>query len=142
MKEFQITLKIAFQYNRSNVIWTWWFTVIIAFLLDAILLDLIDDVNISTNDAARFLSIWALMVLIAGIVLVYLPWRSFIGTKKPTEDKVIIEIFESTWENNNFVGGWFEAGKLEATFLMSAIVMGFTQLGLFLLLIETRLFSY
>ena len=118
------------QYNRSNVIWTWWFTVIIAFLLDAILLDLIDDVNISTNDAARFLSIWALMVLIAGIVLVYLPWRSFIGTNKPTEDKVIIEIFESTWESNNFVGGWFEAGKLEATFLMSAIVMGIHAIGL------------
>lgn len=118
------------QYNRSTAIWTWWFTVIIAFILDAILLDLIDDVNISTNDAAEFLSVWALVILIIGVLLVYLPWRKLIGWETPEEDVTVIEMFENTWESKNFAGGWFEAGKIEAIMLMSAILLGLHAIGL------------
>lgn len=118
------------QYNRSTAIWTWWFTVIIAFILDAILLDLIDDVNISTNDAAEFLSVWALVTLILGVLLVYLPWRKLIGWDTLEEDLTVVEMFESTWESKNFAGGWFEAGKIEAIMLMSAILIGLHAIGL------------
>ena len=118
------------QYNRSTAIWTWWFTVIIAFILDAILLDLIDDVNISTNDAAEFLSVWALVILIIGVLLVYLPWRKLIGWETPEEDVTVIEMFENTWESKISQEAGFEAGKIEAIMLMSAILLGLHAIGL------------
>ena len=77
------------------------------------------------------------MVLIAG-VLVYLPWRSFIGTNQL--DKVIIEILKV--HGRTIISS--EVGlKLESWRQLSDVShCDGLRSGLVLLLIETRLFSY
>jgi hypothetical protein len=54
--------------NRALVIWSWWFAVIIAFIIDAFAFTKLDDQNILPVDMAKYLALLALVWLIIGIL--------------------------------------------------------------------------
>ncbi|GIR00041.1 MAG: hypothetical protein CM15mP8_2380 [Methanobacteriota archaeon] len=53
------------QFKRQMIIWTWWFTVIIAIAIDSVVIMMIDDVMLYPRDMAKYLAMWSLSVLIA-----------------------------------------------------------------------------
>ena len=123
------------QFKRQMIIWTWWFTVIIAIIIDSIAFMMIDDVILYPKDVSRYLAMWSLTVLIAGITAIYLPWRRWIGFSanlKEERSKFIQEtkIIEPEWEPEGFEGGWFEAGKIEISLLFGAILLGVHSIAL------------
>ena len=122
--------------NRALVIWSWWFAVIIAFIVDAFAFTKLDDQNILPVDMAKYLALLALVWLIIGILATYLPWRSWL--KISDENTVIKEklkryqenMMNSVLEPLNFRGGWFQGGRVEAGFMLGAIILGINAIGL------------
>ena len=117
------------------IIWTWWFTVIIAIVIDSVAIMMIDDVMLYPQDMARYLAMWSLSVLVAGITAIYIPWRKWLGfseTIRAEKNKIIQEtkILEPEWEDEGFQGGWFEAGKVEISLLFSAMLLGIHSIAL------------
>jgi len=123
------------QFKRHMIIWTWWFTVVIAIIIDSIAFLLIDDTNLYSKDVAKYMALWSLTVLIAGTIAVSVPWRNWFGfteTFGEKKSKLIKEakIIEPEWEPEGFEGGWFEAGKVEISFLFAAILLGLHSIAL------------
>ena len=123
------------QFRRQMIIWTWWFTVIIAIVIDSVAIMMIDDVMLYPQDMARYLAMWSLSVLVAGITAIYIPWRKWLGfseTIRAEKNKIIQEtkILEPEWEGEGFQGGWFEAGKVEISLLFSAMLLGIHSIAL------------
>ena len=123
------------QFKRHMIIWTWWFTVVIAIIIDSIAFLLIDDTNLYSKDVAKYMALWSLTVLIAGTIAVSIPWRNWLGfteTISEKKSKLIKEakIIEPEWEPEGFEGGWFEAGKVEISFLFAAILLGLHSIAL------------
>ena len=123
------------QFKRHMIIWTWWFTVIIAIVIDSIAFISIDDVFLYPKDVAKYLAMWSLTVLIAGIIAVSIPWREWLGfdvTIKQQKNQLIQEtkILQPEWEPEGFEGGWFEAGKVEISLLFAAILLGIHSIAL------------
>ena len=123
------------QFRRQMIIWTWWFTVIIAIVIDSVAIMMIDDVMLYPKDMARYLAMWSLSVLVAGITAIYLPWRKWLGfgeTIRAEKNKIIQEtkIIEPEWEEEGFQGGWFEAGKVEISLLFAAMLLGIHSIAL------------
>ena len=123
------------QFKRHMIIWTWWFTVIIAIVIDSIAFMSIDDVVLYPKDVAKYLAMWSLTVLIAGIIAVSIPWRDWLGfdvTIKQQKNQLIQEtrILQPEWEAEGFEGGWFEAGKVEISLLFAAILLGIHSIAL------------
>lgn len=123
------------KFRRQMIIWTWWFTVIIAIVIDSVAIMMIDDVMLYPQDMARYLAMWSLSVLFAGITAIYIPWRKWLGfseTIRAEKNKIIQEtkILEPEWEEEGFEGGWFEAGKVEISLLFSAMLLGIHSIAL------------
>ena len=123
------------KFRRQMIIWTWWFTVIIAIVIDSVAIMMIDDVMLYPQDMARYLAMWSLSVLFAGITAIYIPWRKWLGfseTIRAEKNKIIQEtkIIEPEWEEEGFEGGWFEAGKVEISLLFSAMLLGIHSIAL------------
>ena len=123
------------KFRRQMIIWTWWFTVIIAIVIDSVAIMMIDDVMLYPQDMARYLAMWSLSVLFAGITAIYIPWRKWLGfseTIRAEKNKIIQEtkIIEPEWEDEGFEGGWFEAGKVEISLLFSAMLLGIHSIAL------------
>ena len=123
------------QFKRQMIIWTWWFTVIIAIAIDSVVIMMIDDVMLYPQDMAKYLAMWSLSVLIAGLTAIYIPWRKWLGfadTIKVEKNKIIQEtkILQPEWEIEGFEGGWFEAGKIEISLLFAAILLGVHSIAL------------
>ena len=123
------------QFKRQMIIWTWWFTVIIAIIIDSVAFMMIDDVMLYPKDVSRYLAMWSLTVLFAGITAIYVPWRKWFGVTgnlKQEKTKFIQEtkIIEPEWEPEGFEGGWFEAGKLEISLLFGAILLGIHSIAI------------
>ncbi|MCH1481069.1 MAG: Dna2/Cas4 domain-containing protein, partial [Candidatus Poseidoniaceae archaeon] len=123
------------QFKRHMIIWTWWFTVIIAIVIDSIAFITIDDVVLYPKDVAKYLAMWSLTVLLAGIIAVSIPWRSWLGfdvTIKQQKNQLIQETktLQPEWEPEGFEGGWFEAGKVETSLLFAAILLGIHSIAL------------
>ena len=113
-KEMKSTMR------RATIIWTWWFSVVVAFMIDGIAFNYIDDVLTTPIDLARYLALWALVLLVAGLLATYLPWRSWIGwdeTVSQRRTRILREHVEiqPVFEKPNFIGGWFEAGRTEVS---------------------------
>ena len=114
--------------RRATIIWTWWFSVTVAFVIDGIAFSYIDDVVRTPIDLARYLALWALVLLIAGLIATYLPWRRWLGwneTVAETRSRIIKDYDEiqPVFEGPNFIGGWFEAGRTEVSLFFGAIVL-------------------
>ena len=123
------------QFRRQMIIWTWWFTVIIALIIDSVAILMIDDVALYPQDMAKYLAMWSLTVLGVSLITIYLPWRSWFGmgqSPKDERNKFIQEtlILAPEWEPEGFEGGWFEAGKLETSLLFAAILLGIHGIAL------------
>ncbi|MDA0648679.1 MAG: Dna2/Cas4 domain-containing protein [archaeon] len=122
--------------RMAMVIWSWWFAVILVFTIDAIAFSLIDDVVHTPLWIARYMALWALSLLITGIVAVYLPWREWIGwTNTIAKSKGDFHAddtyhIESILQPQGFIGGWFEAGRVEAALFMSAIALALHSIAL------------
>ena len=122
-------------FKRQMIIWTWWFSVIIAIVIDSIAFMMIDDVLLYPKDMARYLAMWSLTVLAAGITTIYIPWRKWFGLNenlRNEKNKLIEEtrIIEPEWEPKDFEGGWFEAGKVEISLLFAAMLLGLHSIAL------------
>lgn len=122
--------------RRAMIIWSWWFAVILVFIIDAIVITVIDDVVNTPILVARYLALWALSILLTAAVAVYLPWREWIGwtdTLAKSKSKLLageIHDIESVIEPQGFIGGWFEAGRLEAALLFAAIALALHSIAL------------
>jgi len=123
------------QFKRHLLIWTWWFTVIIALIIDSIAFIVIDDILVSPIDLARYLALWSAILLITTIFAIFLPWRSWLGlseTLRQERNRLIRqnEIMQPEWETIEFQGGWFEAGKFEISLLFTVILLGVHSIAL------------
>ena len=122
--------------RRAMVIWSWWFGVILVFIIDAIVFSLIEDAAYTTESIARYMALWALSLLITGIVAVYLPWREWIGwtdtiaKSKSNFQESDTYHFESVLQPQGFIGGWFEAGRIEAALLLASIALALHSMAL------------
>jgi len=131
MKEFN---QAQVEAQRSVTIWTWWFSVIIAFCIDAVAFQFIDEV-VTPLVMARYLALWALTTLLVGMFTISFPWRSWIGMTETVNRRQAQLIkrnegIESTWQPKGFIGGWFEAGRIEASLLCASIVLGLHAIAL------------
>ena len=133
MNEYQDAL---IRMRRSLLIWSWWFGIIIAFSIDAIAFVYIDDVMNAPIEFAKILSMWSVSFLIAAILSIILPWRNWLNMEKSMKEiRELKERFESTgleptWSPIGFLGGWFSAGKTEASLLLSTIIIGIHAIAL------------
>ena len=122
--------------RRAMVIWSWWFGVILVFIIDAIVFSLIEDAAYTTESIARYMALWALSLLITGFVAVFLPWREWIGwtdtiarSKSNFQESDTYHI-ESVLQPQGFIGGWFEAGRIEAALMLAAIALALHSIAL------------
>tara|TARA_B100000900_G_scaffold263254_1_gene224510 strand:+ start:8499 stop:9551 length:1053 start_codon:yes stop_codon:yes gene_type:complete len=123
------------EFKRHLVIWTWWFTVIIALSIDSIAFILIDDIVVSPIDLARYLAMWSVTLLLFAIIAILVPWRNWLGFEETIREKKNrlrkeSKILEPEWESLDFKGGWFEAGKFETGLLFSIILLGIHSIAL------------
>jgi CRISPR-associated exonuclease Cas4 len=85
---------------------------------------------------AKFLALLALVWLVIGIVATYVPWRSWLRISD--ENTIIKErlkryqenMIDSVIEPMDFRGGWFQGGRVEASFMLGAIILGMNAIGL------------
>lgn len=133
MNEFQTSL---IKLRRELLIWSWWYGIIIAFVIDAVAFVYIDDLMNAPIELAKILSMWSVSCLVAAILSIVIPWRNWLNME-PTvsEIETLSKNFESTglkptWNPIGFLGGWFSGGKTEAGLLLATIVIGLHAIGL------------
>jgi CRISPR-associated exonuclease Cas4 len=133
VKDYQDTLSTL---RKAMMIWSWWFAVVIVFVIDAVIFSTLDDGGNTPVVIARYLALWAFSLLATSIVAVYLPWREWIGwTNTIAKSKLNFEntndgSIEDVFEPQGFIGGWFEAGRIEAGLLFSAIALALHSIAL------------
>ncbi len=121
--------------RRALVIWSWWFTIVVMFVTDAIVFTNISD-DRTPIDIARYLSILSVVWLIAGLLAIYLPWRKWIDL--PIENSPELQdlknlnevVIPRTLQPYGFIGGWRQGGRVEAGLLMGATIFGLHAIGL------------
>ena len=121
--------------RRALVIWSWWFTIVVMFVTDAIIFTNISD-DRTPIDISRYLSILSVVWLIAGLLAIYLPWRKWINL--PIENSPELQDLRNldevaiprTLEPYGFIGGWRQGGRVEAGLLMGATIFGLHAIGL------------
>ena len=121
MKMYKRARIISF---RETTIWSWWFTIILAFAIDAFAFYSIDRYFTAT-ELARYLVSLGLIWLSLGISMLILPWREMIGFGQPTARKMDRErklLFKPLFDSSEFRGGWSEGGKIEAGLYFAAVV--------------------
>jgi len=128
-KETQIKLR------RALVIWSWWFTIILVFISDAVLFFLLDRQNQSLEYVSKYLTMLALTWLIVAIFAIYLPWRKFFKMSVNKGEYNEIKNFDETvipytFQPLGFLGGWGEGGRVEAGLLFGAIICILHAIGL------------
>ena len=125
---------IQSEMRRSVTIWTWWFSVVIALSVDALAFNFIDEIG-TTIQMAQYLALWSVTTLFVGLIAISVPWRSWIGLKETiprqkTKFLAATDDFTYFWEPKGFIGGWFEAGRVEASLLFGSIVLGLHAIAL------------
>ena len=121
--------------RRALIIWSWWFTIVVMFVTDAIIFTNISD-NRTPIDISRYLSILSVVWLIAGLLAIYLPWRKWIDLpiEKSPELQDLKNLSEvaipRTLQPYGFIGGWRQGGRVEAGLLMGATIFGLHAIGL------------
>ena len=121
--------------RRALIIWSWWFTIVVMFVTDAIIFTNISD-DRTPIDISRYLSILSVVWLIAGLLAIYLPWRKWINL--PIENSPELQDLKNldevaiprTLQPYGFIGGWRQGGRVEAGLLMGATIFGLHAIGL------------
>ena len=121
--------------RRALIIWSWWFTIVVMFVTDAIIFTNISD-DRTPIDISRYLSILSVVWLIAALFAIYLPWRKWINLpiEKSPELQDLKNLDEvaipRTLQPYGFIGGWRQGGRVEAGLLMGATIFGLHAIGL------------
>jgi len=120
--------------QRELVIWSWWYTLILAFIIDAVAFTTIgNDIELPL-ELAKYLALLSVVWLVLGMMAIWLPWRRALGmeVEDPTLHlrEIDAPLFDSIWQKEGFKGGWLEGGRTEAGLMMGAIVMGIHAIGL------------
>ena len=121
--------------KKALIIWSWWFTIVIIFISDAIIFTNINDAR-PPIDIARYLTILAIIWLGLGLFAIYLPWRKWIGISNSQssgmEDisNLNADVMTPALEPFGFIGGWGQGGRVEAGLLMGATIFGLHAIGL------------
>ena len=121
--------------RRALIIWSWWFTIVVMFVTDAIIFTNISD-DRTPIDISRYLSVLSVVWLIAGLLAIYLPWRKWIDLpiEKSPELQDLKNLDEvaipRTLQPYGFIGGWRQGGRVEAGLLMGATIFGLHAIGL------------
>ena len=121
--------------RRAMVIWSWWFTIILVFISDAIIFHYIDSGYISIPNITRYLTMLSISWLLVAVLAIYLPWRKFFNFDSNNEEYEQIKNFDETvipytFQPLGFIGGWGEGGRVEAGLLFAAIISGLHAIGL------------
>jgi CRISPR-associated exonuclease Cas4 len=114
--------------RRNLEIWTWWVSVVVILCIDGFVFLNVDNIQSASNEVPRYLALWALSSLILAIFTITLPWRSWVNleTTKPSEPMLIEPIFEPP----DFIGGWFEGGRIESALLFGSIILALHSIAL------------
>ena len=121
--------------RRALIIWSWWFTIVVMYVTDAIIFTNISD-DRTPIDISRYLSILSVVWLIAALLAIYLPWRKWINLpiEKSPELQDLKNLDEvaipRTLQPYGFIGGWRQGGRVEAGLLMGATIFGLHAIGL------------
>jgi CRISPR-associated exonuclease Cas4 len=121
--------------RRALIIWSWWFTIVVIFITDAIIFTNISD-DRTPIDISRYLSILSVVWLVAGLLAIYLPWRKWIDlpiekSRELQDLKNLNEVaIPGTLQPYDFIGGWRQGGRVEAGLLMVATIFGLHAIGL------------
>ncbi len=114
--------------RRNLEIWTWWVGVVVILCIDGFVFLNIENFQAKTNEVTRYLALWALSSLILAILTILLPWRSWIDLEKSKNDNPAV--IEPIFEPPDFIGGWFEGGRIESTLLFGAIILALHSIAL------------
>jgi CRISPR-associated exonuclease Cas4 len=114
--------------RRNLEIWTWWVGIVVILCIDGFVFLNIENFQAKTNEVTRYLALWALSSLILAILTILLPWRSWINLEKASHDEPVV--IEPIFEPPDFIGGWFEGGKIESTLLFGAIILALHSIAL------------
>lgn len=114
--------------RRNLEIWTWWVGIVVILCIDGFVFLNIENFQAKTNEVTRYLALWALSSLILAILTILLPWRSWIDLEKASHDEPVI--IEPIFEPPDFIGGWFEGGRIESTLLFGAIILALHSIAL------------
>ena len=121
--------------KKALIIWSWWFTIVIIFITDALIFTNITDTN-APVDFARYLTILSLIWLVLGLIAIYLPWRRWTDSQISEIDEIQEistledEIIPFTFQPFGFIGGWGQGGKVEAGLLIGATIFGLHAIAL------------
>ena len=129
MKMYKRARIISF---RETTIWSWWFTIILVFAIDAFAFYSIDK-YFTVAELARYLVSLGLIWLSLGISMLILPWREMIGFGQPAVRKMDPDrklLFKPLFDSSEFRGGWSEGGKIEAGLYFASIVTTFHGVAL------------
>ena len=114
--------------RKAFLIWSWWFTIIFVFIIDAIIFS---NLNYDTDQpilVSKILMVLAIIILFVAIFAIYLPWRKWINfpTDKTTHMQEIENLggfaIEPVLQPIGFIGGWYEGGRIEASLMILAII--------------------
>jgi len=114
--------------RRNLEIWTWWVGIVIILCIDGFVFLNIENFQAKTNEITRYLALWALSSLILAILTILLPWRSWINLEKSNNDDPVL--IEPIFEPPDFIGGWFEGGRIESALLIGAIILALHSIAL------------
>lgn len=114
--------------RRNLEIWTWWVGIVVILCIDGFVFLNIENFQAKTNEVTRYLPLWALSSLILAILTILLPWRSWINLEKASHDEPVV--IEPIFEPPDFIGGWFEGGRIESTLLFGAIILALHSIAL------------
>lgn len=116
---------------RNMIIWEWWFAIIVVLVVDTLLFTYANDLNLLTDDVSRWLALWSFSFLLVGVASIAVPWRTWVNLDPPPRrfQKKLATV-PSFFEPEDFSGGWFKAGRVEALLLLSAIVLALHSIAL------------
>lgn len=121
--------------RKALVIWSWWFTIILVFVFDAVLFYILDDETRTPEYVSQYLTMLSLTWLLFAIIAIYLPWRKYLKFDSNNEEYNEIKNFDDTiipftFQPLGFLGGWGEGGRVEAGLLFGAIICILHAIGL------------
>lgn len=128
--------------RRESVIWLWWFTVVVALCADTAAFFFLDEGMVSeafVGEAGRFLALLALVWLVAALLLIYLPWRQWLGKPfglaQPPQfgnltDEEFADLMDSPFRREDDT--WFGVGRLESRLLIGSIAIALHGLAIYL----------
>jgi CRISPR-associated exonuclease Cas4 len=123
------------QAKREMVVWSWWFAILITFVVDASAFFTIDqrsfDVEVVTK-LARYLVLLALVWLVMALAMLILPWRRLFGKPfgfaQPPNLPPFLQM--SGGLDVGREEGWMTGGRVEVWLLLGAVTIAVHGLAL------------